>query len=165
MLLHPSYFLCLTPRFSRTRQDSGSAETHHVPSLAGQFWCTYLRGSCARGAADENSRGAPGWGYCWSICPCWALQERQRTRRVLGTTLACPVPAVLYLSDYLCVTVCDCVQVDLHPSGKVMMTVQYFLEGGDTGKGNTAESFSTFHCYLLKVIFSCSCLIALVSLV
>ena len=27
-----------------------------------------------------------------------------------------------------------CVQVDLHPSGKVMMVVQYFLEGGDTGK-------------------------------
>uniref|UniRef100_A0A671WBV0 Protein kinase C n=1 Tax=Sparus aurata TaxID=8175 RepID=A0A671WBV0_SPAAU len=32
--------------------------------------------------------------------------------------------------------------VDLHPSGKVMMAVQYFLEGGDTGKGqNTLLSF------------------------
>lgn len=31
-----------------------------------------------------------------------------------------------------------CVQVDLHPSGKVMMVVQYFLEGGDTGKKKTA---------------------------
>lgn len=41
----------------------------------------------------------------------------------------------------VCVCVCNflcvylCVQVDLHPSGKVMMVVQYFLEGGDTGKG------------------------------
>lgn len=34
--------------------------------------------------------------------------------------------------DFLCVYLC--VQMDLHPSGKVMMVVQYFLEGGDTGK-------------------------------
>lgn len=27
-----------------------------------------------------------------------------------------------------------CVQVDLHPSGKVMMAVQYFLEDADAGK-------------------------------
>lgn len=32
--------------------------------------------------------------------------------------------------------------MDLHPSGKVMMVVQYFLEGGDAGKGKNA--FSTF---------------------
>lgn len=46
------------------------------------------------------------------------------------------VPAEQYLSLSVCVTLCLCVQVDLHPSGKVMMAVQYFLEGGDTGKRN-----------------------------
>lgn len=45
----------------------------------------------------------------------------------------------------------NCVQVDLHPSGKVMMAVQYFLEGGDTGKGNKVETFSTLLCSQLQV--------------
>lgn len=44
------------------------------------------------------------------------------------------VPVEQYLSLSLCLTVCLCVQVDLHPSGKVMMAVQYFLEGVDTGE-------------------------------
>lgn len=46
------------------------------------------------------------------------------------------VPAELYLRFCVCncLFIQLCVQVDLHPSGKVMMAVQYFLEGGDTGK-------------------------------
>lgn len=46
------------------------------------------------------------------------------------------VPVEQSLLGWLSVTVCvsNCVQVDLHPSGKVMMAVQYFLEGVDTGK-------------------------------
>uniref|UniRef100_A0A8C5DC79 Protein kinase C n=1 Tax=Gouania willdenowi TaxID=441366 RepID=A0A8C5DC79_GOUWI len=34
--------------------------------------------------------------------------------------------------------------VDLHPSGKVMMAVQYFLEGADAGENYIRYSFSTF---------------------
>lgn len=36
--------------------------------------------------------------------------------------------------------ICLCVQVDLHPSGKVMMAVQYLLEGVDTGKAHEMET-------------------------
>lgn len=54
-----------------------------------------------------------------------------------------------------------------------MMAVQYFLEGGDTGKENKVETFSTFlfsqpllkvFFAVLYIIFYC-CPVALVSLV
>lgn len=72
----------------------------------------------------------------------------------------------------LCVTfsVSTCVQVDLHPSGKVMMVVQYFLEGGDTGNGkqyifffpvfSNLQKFSLhyFFYYFCPVLVSLVCL-------
>lgn len=70
--------------FLRTRQDPGSEKTHHVPCLEGQFWCTHLWGSCDWGPADEDGGGAAGRGHGRSVCARRALQEGQRTCRVLG---------------------------------------------------------------------------------
>ena len=49
-----------------------------------------------------------------------------------------------------------CAQVDLHPSGKVMMAVQYFLEGVDTGeiKQNVLSFLTFFLCQLVVFLNS-----------